>query len=51
MDLIQLQIDEPLEERKILQTIESFSPVKNDVSNNVQAQYEEHPYPALGKLY
>ena len=45
MDLIQLQIDEPLEERKILQTIESFSPVKNDVSNNVQAQYEEHPYP------
>lgn len=40
-----LQIDEPLEEKDIAQNIESFSPIEDAVSANVQAQYEEHPYP------
>jgi len=43
--LIKSQIDEPLEERKIIPTIPSLSPIKDDVSTKVLEQYEENPYP------
>lgn len=40
-----LQIDEPLEERKILPTIPVFGAIGNTVSRKVREQYEANPYP------
>ena len=45
IDLIQLQIDNPLKEQDLIKKIESFSSIKDRISGEVQAQYEEHPYP------
>ncbi len=44
-DVARIQIDEPLLEKELAANIESFAPIENKVSGNVQAQYEEHPYP------
>lgn len=43
--LAKLQILQPQREREIMEGLESFSAVSNDVSKNVQAMYEENPYP------
>jgi len=44
-DLIQTQVTEPLEEFAIMPTIPALSPIKDEVSQKVEAQYMEHPYP------
>ncbi len=43
--LAKQQILQPQREREIMEGLESFSPVSNDMSKNVQAMYEENPYP------
>jgi tetratricopeptide (TPR) repeat protein/2-polyprenyl-3-methyl-5-hydroxy-6-metoxy-1,4-benzoquinol methylase len=43
--LIRRQIDEPLEEMRIRDTIPVLAPIKNPHSISVQAQYEDNPYP------
>lgn len=43
--LITLQIREPLEEEKLKNSIKSLGEIKNKVSQTVQQQYEENPYP------
>lgn len=50
--IVTTMIDEPLEEIGIKKTIKSLSPIQDKVSQNVQEQYEENPYPrwkVLGK--
>ncbi len=48
-DLIQsvvtCQLDEPEQEKALLESIDSFSAVNNDVSESVRDQYEQNPYP------
>lgn len=44
-ELIRLQITEPLEEKALKTQIRSFGGIKDKISQAVQAQYEEHPYP------
>ena len=44
-DLVILQLTEPIEERKLATDIESLDLIENEVSQKVQAQYEENPYP------
>lgn len=43
--LAKLQILQPQRELEIMERLESFSTVSNGVSKNVQAMYEENPYP------
>ncbi|MCI5059848.1 MAG: class I SAM-dependent methyltransferase [Alphaproteobacteria bacterium] len=43
--LYRLQIEEPLEEKEILKTLESFCEIENEISGEVQGQYEQNPYP------
>jgi ubiquinone/menaquinone biosynthesis C-methylase UbiE len=40
-----MQIDEPLQELRIKQDIQTVTPIKDAVSLDVQTQYEEFPYP------
>ena len=40
-----MQINEPLKEKELMKSIESFGEINDPVSKNVQKQYEEHPYP------
>ena len=44
-DLINVQIKEPLKEKQLIKSIESFDVIDDSVSRKVQEQYEEHPYP------
>lgn len=44
-DLIALQIAAPLEERRIAAELKTLGAVADPVSQAVQAQYEENPYP------
>lgn len=44
-DVVRLQWTEPQAEREIAQDIPVLSPIVDDVSLKVQAQYEENPYP------
>lgn len=44
-DLIKVQVEEYLEEQKIRNSIEILSPIKNQISQEVQALYELNPYP------
>ncbi len=44
-DLGRVQIDEPILEKQLVNTIETFSLIDNEISSAVQDQYEEHPYP------
>ncbi len=39
------QIDEPADERALASEVEALTPVTDGVSQDVQAQYEENPYP------
>lgn len=43
--LVKLQIDEPLEERRLRATIPALGRLQNEVSIKVREQYEENPYP------
>ena len=43
--VIQRTLREPLHERELQSRIESLTPIQSDVSERVQAQYEEYPYP------
>lgn len=44
-DVVALQIEAPLEERRVAAGIKSLGAVADPVSRAVQAQYEENPYP------
>lgn len=43
--LLVQQITEPAEERRISETIQRLTPITDAVSQRVQRQYEENPYP------
>jgi 2-polyprenyl-3-methyl-5-hydroxy-6-metoxy-1,4-benzoquinol methylase/Tfp pilus assembly protein PilF len=43
--LIRIQITEPLEERSLRDQIPRLTPISDEVSKKVRAQYEENPYP------
>ncbi len=43
--LITLTVDDLLEERSIIPTIPTIGAIENEVSQAVQGQYEENPYP------
>jgi ubiquinone/menaquinone biosynthesis C-methylase UbiE/Tfp pilus assembly protein PilF len=43
--LLALQIEEPLEERRLRETIPALGRLSNEVSLKVREQYEENPYP------
>ncbi len=43
--LVALQIEEPLEERRLRETIPALGRLQNEVSLKVREQYEENPYP------
>lgn len=45
VDLVRIQIDEPLSEKNMAAKIEKFGSIQNKISGDVQAQYEAHPYP------
>ena len=42
---VRVQIDEPLQEKEIRSQIRGFGNISNAVSQAVQQQYEEHPFP------
>lgn len=44
-NLITLQVTEPLTERALRKTIPALTSVENTVSQDVQAMYEQNPYP------
>ena len=44
-EILTLQIREPNEERQIQADIPQITPILDDVSRSVRAQYEENPYP------
>jgi SAM-dependent methyltransferase len=44
-DLKRIQLDEPLAERRIAATLPALTPIEDAVSRNVQAMYEESPFP------
>ena len=44
-ELISLQLNEPLLEEKIAQSLSKFENIKDEISKKVQIQYEENPYP------
>jgi SAM-dependent methyltransferase len=43
--LLQQQVGEPLEERHLRAALPRLTPIRDEVSRRVQAQYEENPYP------
>ncbi|MGI9264501.1 MAG: tetratricopeptide repeat protein [Gammaproteobacteria bacterium] len=43
--LLELQISEPLAERKLATSIRSLTAIDDPVSRAVRGQYEDHPYP------
>lgn len=43
--VIRQQITEPLQERGLAERIAVLTPIENEVSKEVRAQYEENPYP------
>lgn len=44
-DLIRIQVDEPLEEARIAESIPVFGKIAHETSQAVRRQYEENPYP------
>ncbi len=44
------QLREPLEERRLVTEIPRLTPIENQVSQLVQSQYEENPYPRWVRL-
>ncbi|MFN3827052.1 MAG: methyltransferase domain-containing protein [Micavibrio sp.] len=49
-NLVSIQYDAPMEERRIKSTLEQFGTIGDEVSQNVQQQYEEHPYPRWNSI-
>lgn len=52
--LISIQVSAPLAERKLRETIPTFTVIKDKISAEVRGQYEEFPYPrwkSLTKMY
>ena len=43
--LLRRQVHEPLAERRLAETLPTLTPVTDDVSRAVRAQYEENPFP------
>ena len=50
-DLINMQIKEPLKEKKLVNSIKSLGKISDAVSNKVRGQYEEYPYPRWRYTY
>lgn len=50
-DLVRIQIEEPLRERSLAQTIPTLNMTDDAISRQVRAQYEENPYPRWRSLY
>ena len=44
-DLITINVKEPLNEIKLMNSIKSFDQITDDTSKKVKEQYEEYPYP------
>jgi SAM-dependent methyltransferase len=44
-DLITIQIKEPLKEKELIKSINTFDVIEDSISKKVRDQYEEHPYP------
>ena len=50
-DLINVQIKEPIKEKKLIKSIKSLSKIENKVSKKVRLQYEKNPYPRWRYTY
>ena len=50
-DLINMQINEPLKEKKLINSIKSLSKISDKVSLQVKDQYEKNPYPRWRYTY
>lgn len=44
-DMLYFQVGAPREEQELKKTIQTIRPIKDDVSEKVQAMYEDNPYP------
>lgn len=49
-NLIRIQIQEPLLEQQLMEQIPVLTPIQNDISQKVQQQYEDNPYPRWTSL-
>ena len=45
LELIDIQIIEPLEEIKLSKNIQKLRSINDDISQKVKSQYEANPYP------
>ena len=50
-NLIDMQINEPLKEKKLVNSIKSLGKISDTVSKKVRNQYEEYPYPRWRYTY
>ena len=50
-NLIDMQINEPLKEKKLVNSIKSLGKISDTVSKKVRSQYEEYPYPRWRYTY
>jgi ubiquinone/menaquinone biosynthesis C-methylase UbiE len=50
-NLVNMQIKEPLREKKLVNSIKSFREISDAVSKKVRDQYEKHPYPRWRYFY
>ena len=50
-NLINMQIKEPLKEKKLVNSIKSLGEISDAVSKKVRDQYEKHPYPRWRYFY
>ena len=50
-DLINVQIKEPIKEKKLIKSIKSLGKIENEVSKKVRLQYEKNPYPRWRYTY
>jgi SAM-dependent methyltransferase len=48
--MLQVQVDEPTEERRVKKDIATLAPIEDLVSQQVRDQYEENPYPRWSRL-
>lgn len=48
--LIEQQVEQPLAEQRIRETIPAITPIRDSVSVEVRQQYEQNPYPRWSKL-
>ncbi len=49
-ELLRVQVTEPLRERELAASIRSLTPIADATSREVQAQYEDNPYPRWHRL-